>query len=508
MKQQAFNPFLPLDTYIPDGEPHVFGDRVYLYGSHDKEGGNTFCMLGYEVWSAPVDDLGNWTSSGIVFSPKDTPYYCEERPYLYAPDCVRGNDGRYYLYCCPAGDKGKGGYDGPILVAVSDAPDGKFAYLGEVKHPDGTPFQDCVLFDPAVINDGGVIRLYGGTGLWGGMQITRRNRFVMAKIASAVYHRPPEVFGGENDPLGPFMLVLDDDMMTVRSCTPHILPVPSKANGFLGHAFFEGASIRKIGDTYYFLYSSERNHELCYATSKYPDRGFVFGGTVVSNGDVGFLGRKQKDRLNHTGTTHGGIEKIGGKWYVFYHRQSHGSDYSRQACAEVARERLFPSGVRRAHRDPGGREYPASCDLELRAQRRAAQRGRGVSCRHLLPSDQRKDAARRKPHVQRAPHGDGRRQRTLFNEPYPRRSGALSFLRPFGDALHCAESARKGAHPRFGRKEDLLYARMFKQVLGKRARPDRGRERKLSARISYRARLFGTFELYAGINAFTARLPA
>lgn len=292
MKQQAFNPFLPLDTYIPDGEPHVFGDRVYLYGSHDKEGGNTFCMLGYEVWSAPVDDLGNWTSSGIVFSPKDTPYYCEERPYLYAPDCVRGNDGRYYLYCCPAGDKGKGGYDGPILVAVSDAPDGKFTYLGEVKHPDGTPFQDCVLFDPAVINDGGVIRLYGGTGLWGGMQITRRNRFVMAKIASAVYHRPPEVFGGENDPLGPFMLVLDDDMMTVRSCTPHILPVPSKTNGFLGHAFFEGASIRKIGDTYYFLYSSERNHELCYATSKYPDRGFVFGGTVVSNGDVGFLGRK------------------------------------------------------------------------------------------------------------------------------------------------------------------------------------------------------------------------
>lgn len=64
-----------------------------------------------------------------------------------------------------------------------------------MKHPDGTPFQDCVLFDPAVINDGGVIRLYGGTGLWGGMQITRRNRFVMAKIASAVYHRPPEVFG-------------------------------------------------------------------------------------------------------------------------------------------------------------------------------------------------------------------------------------------------------------------------------------------------------------------------
>lgn len=27
------NPFLPLDTYIADGEPHVFGDRVYLFDS-------------------------------------------------------------------------------------------------------------------------------------------------------------------------------------------------------------------------------------------------------------------------------------------------------------------------------------------------------------------------------------------------------------------------------------------------------------------------------------------
>ena len=37
MKKQAFNPYLPLDTYIPDGEPHVFGDRVYIYGSHDAK---------------------------------------------------------------------------------------------------------------------------------------------------------------------------------------------------------------------------------------------------------------------------------------------------------------------------------------------------------------------------------------------------------------------------------------------------------------------------------------
>ena len=48
------NPFLPLNTYIVDGEPHVFGNRVYLFGSHDKAGGDTYCMRNYEFWSAPV----------------------------------------------------------------------------------------------------------------------------------------------------------------------------------------------------------------------------------------------------------------------------------------------------------------------------------------------------------------------------------------------------------------------------------------------------------------------
>lgn len=70
MKNQAFNPYLPLNTYIPDAEPHVFGDRVYVYGSHDKEGGETFCMLDYEVWSAPVEDLSDWSCHGILSGEK------------------------------------------------------------------------------------------------------------------------------------------------------------------------------------------------------------------------------------------------------------------------------------------------------------------------------------------------------------------------------------------------------------------------------------------------------
>lgn len=66
MKQQVYNPYLPLYECIPDGEPHVFGDRVYIYGSHDKEGGETFCMLDYTTYSAPVTDLSDWRCEGTI----------------------------------------------------------------------------------------------------------------------------------------------------------------------------------------------------------------------------------------------------------------------------------------------------------------------------------------------------------------------------------------------------------------------------------------------------------
>ena len=41
--KQAVNPYLPSYEYVPDGEPHVFNGRVYVYGSHDRFGGNDFC---------------------------------------------------------------------------------------------------------------------------------------------------------------------------------------------------------------------------------------------------------------------------------------------------------------------------------------------------------------------------------------------------------------------------------------------------------------------------------
>lgn len=54
MRSQVYNPYLPLNVYILDGEPHVFGDRLYVFGSHDAKNGTEFCMLDYGAWSASV----------------------------------------------------------------------------------------------------------------------------------------------------------------------------------------------------------------------------------------------------------------------------------------------------------------------------------------------------------------------------------------------------------------------------------------------------------------------
>ena len=48
------NPYLPLYEYIPDGEPHVFDDKVYIFGSHDRFDGEVFCPVSYTHLTLPT----------------------------------------------------------------------------------------------------------------------------------------------------------------------------------------------------------------------------------------------------------------------------------------------------------------------------------------------------------------------------------------------------------------------------------------------------------------------
>ncbi len=249
MMKQAMNPFLPLGEYIPDGEPHVFGDRLYLFGSHDKEAGETFCMLDYMGWSAPIDDLSNWSCSGSIYSAEQDPLYDPVKmPYMYAPDVVRGNDGRFYLYYCMSGYAGKGGYYNPVSVAVCSTPDGKYEYLGVVRNPDGTPMWRYVCFDPAVINDNGTIRLYfGTTAPWLDRIPFRHSR---EKAYSMAFGRTKEQLRAIPEGItGAYHVTLADDMLTVVD-PPKRIDHTIAGSGYKSHGFFEGSSIRKIKDTY------------------------------------------------------------------------------------------------------------------------------------------------------------------------------------------------------------------------------------------------------------------
>lgn len=316
MKTQVFNPYLPMGTYIPDCEPRVFSGRVYVYGSHDKYGSARYCPGDYTFWSASEGDLNNWSFKDKSYRRSGVGNRLGFRC-MWAPDCVRGKDGVYYLYYCF-------GFNNKINVARCDTPDGKFTYYGYVRHRDGKPYgkgkEDIMCFDPAAfVDDDGRVYLYSG---YSANEDLKRmlNRRGIKNV----------------DGTGGQVVELESDMLTVRSAPKMLIPgyKNSAGTGFEGHEMYEASSLRKIGNKYYFIYSSRLSHELAYAVSDYPDRGFKYGGAIISNGDIGYKGRAEKDALNYWGNIHGSIEKIGEKWYVFYHKQTNKNEQTRQGCAE------------------------------------------------------------------------------------------------------------------------------------------------------------------------------
>ncbi|NLM96818.1 MAG: family 43 glycosylhydrolase [Halanaerobiaceae bacterium] len=305
MIRHRVNPYLPSWEYIPDGEPYVFNDRVYVYGSHDRFNGHAFCLNDYVCWSAPVNDLGSWRYEGVIYRKTDDPLNPDGHMCLYAPDVTVGPDGRYYLYYVL--DKV------PVVsVAVSDTPAGKYEFYGYVHYPDGTRLGeregDEPQFDPAVLTEGDRTYLYTGFCPVG----DKSRSGAMATV------------------LGPDMLTVVEEPVIIAPSEPY-----SRGSGYEGHEFFEAPSIRKRGDTYYFVYSSIVMHELCYAVSKDPRKGFEYGGVIVSNCDLHIDTYKPAEKpMYYGGNNHGSIVEINGEWYVFYHRHTNGTAFSRQGCLE------------------------------------------------------------------------------------------------------------------------------------------------------------------------------
>ena len=310
MKKQCFNPYLPSYEYIPDGEPYVFDGRVYVYGSHDRFGAMSFCENDYVTWSAPEEDLSDWRYEGIIFHRTDDPMNEDGKAPLFAPDVQKGTDGKYYLYYAPAGLN-------VIGVACSEKPAGLYSFCGHVKYSDNTLLgqkkEHGIVFDPGVfLDDDGQVYLYYGFTPLGDLKGVQT---------------------------GPFVVKLEGDMYTMKED-----PVPVEICGCAdrGHSFFEASSMRKINGKYYFIYSSLNSHELCYAIGKNSMGPFEYGGALHSNGDIGYQGRKEENRTCYTGNNHGSLVCIKGRWYIFGHRMTNYTAFSRQGVAEAVR--ILPDG--------------------------------------------------------------------------------------------------------------------------------------------------------------------
>ena len=282
------NPYLPSWEYIPDGEPRVFGDRIYVYGSHDRAGCNMFCDYKLKVWSAPLNDLNNWVCHGTAFSTRDFRGHKSDTEWtdheLYAPDVVE-KDGKYYLYAYIVGAKG--------CVAVSDKPEGPFRLLSQYKYNIEKHYDDGTFIDPGVlVDDDGRVYVYCGY-------------------------------------LGSYMAEIDgSDMYTVIDGTykTDIIPTDEPYN------FFEACSPRKINGRYYLIYSPKKGSCLDYAVSDSPTGPFEYKGTIVDN-SIDYPG----------GNDHGSVMCVNGQWYIFYHRMTNNTIMSRRGCVE--RIEILPDGT-------------------------------------------------------------------------------------------------------------------------------------------------------------------
>ena len=269
----AENPIVPPGMYMADPSAHVWPDgKLYVYGSRD-ESPDYYCSHSYDVLS--TSDLIHWTIHRHTFvskGPGDQVPYSDD--FLYAPDAQFRN-GTYFLFYCLANRTSTEG------VAKSTSPTGPFL-KGRVIDTNGiNQIDPCVFID----DDGQAYYIWGQ---------------FSAKMAK-----------------------LKPDMTEIDRSTIRDGIVTEKE-----HRFHEGGYMVKRNGIYYFVYAglSMKDTASCisYATSRSPWGPFKYGGVIIDND-----GSDPRNWNNH-----GSLVEFKGRWYVFYHRATHGSYTMRKACVE------------------------------------------------------------------------------------------------------------------------------------------------------------------------------
>ncbi|MGQ8366662.1 glycoside hydrolase family 43 protein [Glaciecola sp. 1036] len=294
LRENAISQPLVDNIYTADPSAHVFDGKIYIYPSHDIEGGvpfndngDHFCMEDYHVISLDSPESPA-VDNGVALHVKDVPW--AERQ-MWAPDAARKGD-KYYLYF-PA-KKADGIFQ--IGVAVGDSPVGPFT-------PEPTAIEGSYSIDPAVFTDeDGTAYMYFG-GIWGGQLQNYRNNQYDASLGEPADNEPA---------LGPIAAKLTDDMLSFAEEPRELQILDQDGNPLLAgdhdRRFFEASWLHKYNGKYYFSYSTGDTHFLCYAIGDTPYGPFTYAGKILEP----VLGW----------TTHHSICEYQGKWYLFYHDSS------------------------------------------------------------------------------------------------------------------------------------------------------------------------------------------
>jgi Glycosyl hydrolases family 43/Carbohydrate binding module (family 6) len=263
----AQNPIIR-DQYSADPSARVFGDRVYVYPSHDilaTEGKGRvgwFCMEDYHVFSSA--NLTEWTDHGMIVTQNKVPWVRPDSYSMWAPDCIERNGKYYFYFPTAAKDTATYGRGFTIGVAVADKPEGPYT-------TEATPIKGVRGIDPNVfIDKDGQAYLYWSAG-----------NIYAAKLK-------------------PNMLELDSKVDTLGA-------LPAKG-------LKEGPYMFERNGIYYLTYPHVENkiERLEYATGDNPLGPFKFAGVIMDESASGCW------------TNHHSFINFKNQWYLFYHDK----DYS------------------------------------------------------------------------------------------------------------------------------------------------------------------------------------
>nr|WP_229683332.1 glycoside hydrolase family 43 protein [Echinicola rosea] len=282
--------------YTADPSAHVFGDRIYIYPSHDVEShveeddtGGHFNMEDYHVYSMKSPDA-EVVDHGKVLGVEDVPW---ARRQMWAPDAAE-KDGKYFLYF-PAKDSSD---IFRIGVAVASRPTGPFK-------PKDKPIKGSFSIDPAVFKDDqGDYYLYWG-GIWGG-QLQKWRTGTYLSTSDSPYADEPS----DHEPaIAPKVAKLAENMIEFSEAPRDVIIVDEGGEPIVAgdhdRRFFEAAWVHKHDGIYYFSYSTGDTHKIVYATGSNPYGPFTYQGVLLEP--------------VQGWTNHHSIVKVDDQWYLFYH---------------------------------------------------------------------------------------------------------------------------------------------------------------------------------------------